>query len=139
MPFHFNRIRCSRLHRAMSVSMLVAAVVASCALILPARAHAQAAGSYPIGSNTRIPDANDIMTMNQQQAKKNSFEAANLERKRQIADDVAQLLKLATELKAEVDKTGNVDVSVEVIRKAETIERLAAEVKEKMKLTVGAS
>ncbi len=64
-------------------------------------------------------------------------EAANVERKKQIADDSAKLLKLATDLKAEVDKTNKDTLSLNVIRKADEIEKLAHDVKEKMKLTAG--
>jgi len=94
--------------------------------------------TYPSGAN-RLPDANDQMKMREQQVQKQNFEAANTERKRQIAEDSANLLKLATELKAEVDKTNKDVLSVTVIRKADAIEKLARQVKEKMKLTVGAS
>jgi hypothetical protein len=87
----------------------------------------------------RLPDANDRMEMDQQQSKKSKFEAANAVRRKQITDDAAKLLELATELKAAVDKTDKDTLSLEVIRKADTIERLAKGVKEKMKLTVGAS
>jgi hypothetical protein len=87
----------------------------------------------------RPPDKNAQMNMQDQQSKKNSFEAANQERKRQIADDAAKLLQLATELKAEVDKTDKDTLSVNVIRKAESIEKIAKGVKDKMKLTVGSS
>lgn len=87
----------------------------------------------------RLPDANQQMEMREQQAKQQNFEAANAERKRQIADDSANLLKLATELKAEVDKTNKDVLSITVIRKADAIEKLAHQVKEKMKLTIGAS
>ena len=41
--------------------------------------------------------------------------------------------------KAEVDKTTKDTLSISVIRKADAIEKLAHEVKEKMKLTVGAN
>lgn len=87
----------------------------------------------------RPPDANQQMEMREQQAKQQNYEAANSERKKQLVSDSDQLLKLATELKAEVDKTDKDTLSVTVIRKADAIERLAHNVKEKMKLTVGAS
>jgi hypothetical protein len=87
----------------------------------------------------RLPDKNDQMQLNSDQARKQHFEAANAERKRQIADDTAKLLELATQLKTEVDKTSKDTLSINVIRKAESIEKLAKGVKEKMKLTVGAS
>jgi hypothetical protein len=84
-------------------------------------------------------DANQKMKLQEQQQKKVNFEAANLERKKQLTDDSARLLKLANELKAEVDKTDKDTLSIAVIRKADEIERLAHIVKDKMKLTVGAN
>jgi hypothetical protein len=66
-----------------------------------------------------------------------NFDAANTERRKQIADDSARLLKLATDLKTEVDKTTKDTLSLNVIRKADEIEKLAHSVKEKMKLTAG--
>ena len=85
---------------------------------------------------SRMPDANAIMNMHDQQKKNANLQAANIERKRQIADDSAKLLKLATDLKAEVDKTSKDTLSIGVIRKAEEIEKLAHSVKEKMKLSM---
>jgi hypothetical protein len=85
------------------------------------------------------PDVNDQTRMREENEKKQDFAAANAERKKQIADDSAKLLKLATDLKAEVDKTNKDTLSLSVIRKADEIERLAHSVKEKMKLTVGGS
>ena len=66
-----------------------------------------------------------------------NLEAANAERRKQIADDSARLLKLATDLKAEVDKTTKDTLSLSVIRKAEEIEKLAHSVRDKMRLTAG--
>ncbi|HTX76936.1 MAG TPA: hypothetical protein VMD29_12080 [Terracidiphilus sp.] len=94
---------------------------------------------YLLPEANRLPDANDRMELDQQQAKKDKFEAANAARRKQISDDAAKLLELATELKSAVDKTDKDTLSLDVIRKADTIERLAKGVKEKMKLTVGAS
>jgi len=88
---------------------------------------------------TTPPDANAQMRMREEQTKKQNFDAANAERKKQLADDSTRLLKLATDLKAEVDKTTKDTLSLTVIRKADEIERLAHNVKEKMKLTMGAN
>ena len=87
----------------------------------------------------RIPDSNQANDINDQQKKKDNFEAANAERKKEIASDTTKLLKLATELKAEVDKTNKDTLNLKVVRKADEIEKLAHSVKEKMQLTVGAS
>lgn len=86
----------------------------------------------------RAPDANDQMQMQEKGLKHASFEAANAERKRQLDFDSTLLLKLASELKAEIDKTPQDTLSLSVVRKAEEIERLAHNVQVKMKLTVGA-
>ena len=92
-----------------------------------------------LAATVLIPDANTQSDINAKQSQQQSFEAANTERKKQIEEDSARLLKLATELKAEVDKTNKDTLSLTVIRKADEIEKLAHNVKEKMKLTVGAS
>jgi hypothetical protein len=65
--------------------------------------------------------------------------AADSERKKQIADESTQLLSMALALKAEVDKTTKDTLSINVIRKADEIEKLARTVKEKMKQSSGAS
>jgi hypothetical protein len=64
-------------------------------------------------------------------------EVIDAERKKQIADESARLLKLATDLKAEVDKTTKDTLSITVVRKADEIEKLAHSVKENTKLTAG--
>lgn len=84
------------------------------------------------------PDANDIMEMKQKKLKRASFEAANAERKRQLDSDSAMILKLASELKAELDMAPRNTLSVSAVRKVQEIERLAHSVQLKMKLTVGA-
>lgn len=98
----------------------------------------QNGSSVPPAVN-RMPDAADRARMEEGQQKQQNFLAINAERRKQIADDSATLLKLATDLKAEVDKTNKDTLSISVIKKAEAIEKLARSVKEKMKLTVGAS
>lgn len=57
----------------------------------------------------------------------------NKERMLKIKRDTDKLLALATELKQYVDKTNENVLSVDVIRKAEEIEKLAHSVREKMK------
>ena len=66
-------------------------------------------------------------------------EAADSARKRAISDESTQLLAMALSLKAEVDKTSKDTLSLNVIRKADEIERLAKTVKEKIKQGSGAS
>ena len=65
--------------------------------------------------------------------------AVDIERKKQIADESTKLLSMALALKAEVDKTTKDTLSINVIRKADEIEKLARNVREKMKQSSGAS
>jgi nitric oxide reductase activation protein len=58
---------------------------------------------------------------------------ANQERAAAVRTDTEKLLKLAVELKASVDKSNEHVLSVDVIKKAEEIEKLAHSVKDKMK------
>jgi len=58
---------------------------------------------------------------------------ANQEREAQLKRDTERLFKLATELKDYVDKTDENTLSLNVIKKADEIEKLAHSVKEKMK------
>jgi hypothetical protein len=58
---------------------------------------------------------------------------ANQERHVVLKNDTDKLLKLAVELKAYVDKSNENVLSVDVVKKAEEIEKLAHAVKDKMK------
>lgn len=58
---------------------------------------------------------------------------ANQERQLALKRDTEKLLKLSTELKEYVDKTNENMLSVDVVKKAEEIEKLAHSVKTKMK------
>jgi hypothetical protein len=59
--------------------------------------------------------------------------ARNSERQKKLVDDTNKLLALATDLKTQVDKTNKDILSVDVIKKADEIEKLAHSVKERMK------
>jgi hypothetical protein len=54
-------------------------------------------------------------------------------RQQEIEDDTAKLLSLAQELKTDVSKSTKDQLSLDVIKKAEEIEKLAKSVKDKMK------
>ena len=58
---------------------------------------------------------------------------ANQDRQANLKRDADKLLKLATELKEYVDKTNETVLSLNVLKKAEEIEKLAHSVKDKMK------
>jgi nitric oxide reductase activation protein len=66
--------------------------------------------------------------MEEQQARVRSTE-----RQKKLVADTDKLLALATELKTDVDKTNKDILSMDVIKKADEIEKLAHSVKERMK------
>jgi flagellar motility protein MotE (MotC chaperone) len=67
------------------------------------------------------------------QQKRAAEKALNEKRQQDLKKDTDKLLQLATELKQYVDKTNEHTLSVEVIKKADEIEKLAHTVREKMK------
>jgi hypothetical protein len=85
----------------------------------------------PSRPNLDAPDARE--KEEQEQVEKEMAKKANQERQSQLQRDADRLLKLATELKQYVDKTNEHTLSLDVIKKAEEIEKLAHSVKEKMK------
>lgn len=84
----------------------------------------------PVTAMPTDPDASIPPQTEEQQAK-----MRNAERQKQLVADTQKLLSLATELKADVDKSTKDTMSLDVIRKADEIEKLAHNVKEKMKGT----
>ncbi len=67
------------------------------------------------------------------QHQKEMAKKLNLQRQQEIKKDTEKLLELATELKQSVDRSNENTLSLDVIRKADQIEKLAKSVKEKMK------
>lgn len=82
----------------------------------------------PFPSQTAPEDDAERVRREHEMARK-----ANEERQAQLKRDTDKLLKLATELKQYVDKSNENTLSVEVIKKADEIEKLARSVKDKMK------
>ena len=66
--------------------------------------------------------------MQEEQAKR-----VNDERQKRLVADTAKLYELAGELKEQVGKSDKDTLSVDVVKKAEEIERLARSVKDKMR------
>jgi hypothetical protein len=63
---------------------------------------------------------------------------ANKKRQEDIRNDTEKLFQLSTELKAAVEKSNEHLLSLDVVRKAEEVEKLAKKVKDKMKEAIGA-
>ncbi|HEX5433217.1 MAG TPA: hypothetical protein VFY05_03180 [Candidatus Angelobacter sp.] len=88
----------------------------------------------PIGAYQAPPHT---MSQQEKEMQKRQFKAANKKRQEDIRKDTDKLFQLATELKAAVDKTNENVLSLDVIRKADEVEKLAKQVKEKMKQSIG--
>jgi hypothetical protein len=67
------------------------------------------------------------------QVQKDMEKRANEQRQAELKRDTDRLFKLSTELKDYVDKTNSNVLSLEVIKKAEEIEKLAHSVRTKMR------
>jgi len=98
-------------------------------LIVPSMMKAQIGPSNPGPEPTHTPVESEEM----RKFKKEAAKKANKERQADIQRDTEKLLKLATELKEYVGKTDENILSLDVVKKAEEIEKLAHAVKEKMK------
>ena len=83
----------------------------------------------PKGVPTTNSDADPV----QQRQAREMAKRANLQRQAALRADTDKLLKLAVELKESVDKSTENVLSLEVLKKAEEIEKLAHSVKDKMK------
>jgi len=59
--------------------------------------------------------------------------AANEQRHKKMLDDANKMVQLSNELKADVEKTQNDELSMEVIKKAVEVEKLAHDVQQRMK------
>ena len=60
-------------------------------------------------------------------------ETREAERQHRLEVDAAKLLQLSNELKAEIEKTSKDQLSLDVLRKAEEIEKLARDMKQRVK------
>jgi hypothetical protein len=76
------------------------------------------------------PAPNDPM---ERQRQEKMEKARNMDRQKQLQRDTDKLLSLAKELKEDVDKSNKDMLSVDVVKKAAEIEKLAKSVKDRMK------
>lgn len=94
-------------------------------------------GLPPIdGQDSRFPgepDRDRPKDPNQEKMERDREKALNKQRQTNLQKDTDRLLQLATELKQYVDKTNEHTMSLDVIKKADEIEKLAKSVKERMK------
>jgi hypothetical protein len=115
------------LRRLITLAVLAAVLFFSCGIAGWAQDTGQSPPTPPGVPQKRDEDAWEA------QAKRKAAKEQNLKRQRDLKKDTDKLLEMATQLKQYVDKTNEHTLSVEVIKKAEAIEKLAHSVKEKMK------
>jgi hypothetical protein len=102
------------------------------AVILAANvSHAQQIHLPPSISQGQGMGSPPVVTGND--AQKQQANAANQQRQAEIRRDTEKMLQLSNELKDYLDKTGQGVMSMDAIKKAEQIEKLAHGVKSKMK------
>jgi hypothetical protein len=99
-------------------------------LLLATVSSAQSSEASQSGFPGQRQERDDGWTADQ---KREMAKKQNLRRQEDIQKDTEKLLELATELKQYVDKSNENMLSMDVIKKAEQIEKLAKTVKEKMK------
>jgi hypothetical protein len=134
MTFQKTRAILQPRHRPAIYAGIIASLFALVPAPMASRASIQQNGSYVPNAVNRMPDANDRDKMQQQQTNEDRIEAANAERKKQISADSDKLLKMATDLKDELDKTSKDTLSVSTIHKIDAIEKLARDMKDKLRL-----
>jgi hypothetical protein len=94
-----------------------------------------ASSQQPSAPSLNLPSADnpDQPSGMQKDAQKELEKKANLQRQADLKRDTDKLLKLSNELKDYVDKSNENVLSLDVVKKAEEIEKLAHNVKLRMK------
>jgi len=108
------------------------AIIAICVVLTGGILGAQepTIAQVPVGPPViRTPEA----TREDAKIREEQLKRLNTARQAAIKKDTDKLLQLATELKQSVDRSNEHTLSLDVVKKAEQIEKLAHSVKEKMK------
>ena len=113
----------------------LACIVAAVVLAGAAFPRQQPQASPGSGESNSAPQAANVPAIPAQPGS----DEGNLQPSLQIAEESAKLLKLASDLKTEVDKTNKDTLALRVVRKADEIERLAHNVRIRMKAVVAAN
>lgn len=100
---------------------------------IPRNAQNQTSRPPSAPARTEPATSNDDADEAQQRLARDLAKKANLERQALLKADADKLLKLAAELKDSVDKSNENVLSLDVVKKAEEIEKLAHSVRDKMK------
>ena len=114
----------------------IALILLSCSLFIGiASAQDPIQGSFPSQIDRQNPPfgRDHPKDPNEEKMERDREKALNKQRQTNLQKDTTRLLQLATELKQYVDKTDEHTLSLDVVKKADEIEKLAKSVKEKMK------
>lgn len=98
-----------------------------------ARAAAPGGGGDSDSTDPQFRQRRNEVSPAEKQMEREYSKQLNKDRQAAIKRDTDKLLALATELKNYVDKSNEHVLSLDVVRKAEEIEKLAHQVREKMK------
>lgn len=120
------RCNASGLQRGL-ITCIAASALLSCANASVVRAQAPEAGKPTQSAAPVDPSAG---ARNQKSDDKPVGNVSDVQKK--LAEDKAKLLKLATELKNEIDKAGTVALSAAAIRRVDEIEKLARSIRQEM-------
>jgi hypothetical protein len=107
------------------------AIFVVCALMLAGPSWPQGSPSTSAAEQGHAPGAQPPTTA-EVEMQKRATKLRNQERLARLKKDTDQLLELATQLKKSVDEANDQTLSLEVVRKAEQIEKLAKQVRQKM-------
>ena len=89
--------------------------------------------STPVALVAQSRDSQEVADEAHRELVRDQQKKANEERFRKLKEDTEKLVRLSNELKEYVDKANQHTLTLDVIKKAEEIEKLAKSVKEKMK------
>jgi hypothetical protein len=110
-------------------------IICSLSLFLMFAVSSRAQGQYSVPHTERVDGsaAQGGEDDSRERLARDMAKKANLERQAALRSDTDKLVKLAGELKGYVEKSNENILSMDVLKKAEEIEKLAHSVKDKMK------
>jgi hypothetical protein len=123
-------MRILRVAMVCAVLVTAASVRVSGGQIFPPQPAHQNPGLPPTPGSNNPADPTDPMAPGRVERQ---VKMQNVDRQKRLVADAEKLLSLATDLKQQVDKSTKDTLSVDVIKKADEIEKLAHSVKERMK------
>ena len=130
MRCSFAKLRWGRLGLSAASVLLIAGSTAGSQTYDTGQMQQPPTMQQPLPPFGEAPNHSDPM---QRQRMAKMEKARNTDRQKQLERDTDKLLTLAKELKDEVDKSNEDTLSVDVVKKAAAIEKLAKSVKDRMR------